>query len=461
MKNVKFWWAAILPLLILSACGTAPQNVIESSSTAQENLDNVMVEFTIENKGKQSYKGTQKLDFKNKKTLKEYDNGNLIYIDPSSGILGLEGENSEMNEGEEEYYRNLSEQELNMGRDYIAYLEGIDPELQNKFKMESETDHSYVLTFNGTDEEKQSLLEKERADYYKNLFEADQSDNKKQENIRLKKYDISITIDKETNFMTKLIIHQIFSEKIQNETQNIDHRKEYIYSSHNKLEDIAKPESEEELPAEKPAEEPSEEPAEEPGESEDNAAYEEEAAKYVDALIQATVYQNTDNYISKAPDAESDDQKKKSAEEQKGFFIAAFETNLTNALKSFGAAPSPGKLEKATAAFKNALSQTKYEIVDSKSAEDGTSYTVTLSIEGFSETKLLSKDLTDAITSFQEGKMSGQEFGDKYLDILTKVYSGKISLEPAKEATVNVLRNPDGTYAVLMQDEYLLTFVQQ
>src|SRR5699024_2669687 len=64
----------------------------------------------------------------------------------------------------------------------------------------------------------------------------------------------------------------------------------------------------------------------------DRSDLEKEASEYVDALILATVFQDADGFIEKAPDSMSDEDKKSEAEMQADFFKEIYIENTKNNL---------------------------------------------------------------------------------------------------------------------------------
>ncbi|MED4534319.1 hypothetical protein [Metabacillus fastidiosus] len=191
--------------------------------------------------------------------------------------------------------------------------------------------------------------------------------------------------------------------------------------------------------------------------TEEGEIQEKEAAAYVDALIQATVFQNAEKYAEKAPGPESSEEKQKDGSTQKGFFKEIYKQNTKQNMT--GLPVTDEQVDKLTDAFLKALSVTEYEVIEAK-AQSADKVKVTVSVKGFDDNLVNNKTEAELTQFISENKVGKEELVAKSMEVLTKNYEEvKDTLEPVN-VEVDVDHNPDGSYVVMFQDQYLKGFVR-
>nr|WP_277717661.1 hypothetical protein [Priestia megaterium]WEZ31677.1 hypothetical protein P5650_19400 [Priestia megaterium] len=263
-----------------------------------------------------------------------------------------------------------------------------------------------------------------------------------------------MTIDKETKQIKKVVKNQSYSVNVDGKTENSKSKQTYTYT-YNQLDNVTKPKVEAKAAA------ASTDSSTETPNKEKQAAYAKEAGQYVDALIQATVYQNTDQFVAKHPNQQDKKQVKEKGEFQKSSFVEFFETNFKGALSSLSSNITDEQLNEVSSAFLKALSSTKYTIKDAAYSDEDDAYVVQVEIQGFNDASVLAEVMTPLAEKYQAGELSNEQLVNELIDGVAKRYREPVELLPAKTVPVHVVRNGEQDYEVLMQDEYLLTFAQQ
>jgi len=106
-----------------------------------------------------------------------------------------------------------------------------------------------------------------------------------------------------------------------------------------------------------------------------------------------------------------------------------------------------------------ALSTADYEIVEAQ-AESADSIMVTVSIEGISDTSIYQEVDQELLELIEDGDIARDEVDSKTIELLIEKYNDIDALLPPVELTVHVMQNPDGSYVVIAQDQYLAGFFQ-
>src|SRR5699024_8023018 len=138
---------------------------------------------------------------------------------------------------------------------------------------------------------------------------------------------------------------------------------------------------------------------------EETKSNEAEAAAYVDASIQATVFQDEDKYVNKAPGS-SKKEKENAAEVQKTQFKELYLQNTKQDME--GANVTEEDIHDLADAFLGALSKTSYEVVGAKVQSDK-EITVTLKVEGIDETALYLETSEELRSLYDEGEITEEE----------------------------------------------------
>ncbi|MFT7828998.1 DUF6612 family protein [Priestia megaterium] len=458
MKKIMNTGLALSFALLLSACGMpSSEELTGDVKEAQEKVKNVQVKVTGKEEGSSDYQvnGVQEFDFKNKagyvntkmngEELKMYHDG--------AETLAVAGEENTKVQGEEKkYVTALINNAMELQQNPIRYYQKYDKNLPNEFDV-TEKDKEYVLTFNGDKDKKQKIVAGDAKTYYKITNQG--SDTAVDlEQIKGKDFSFVVTIDKETKQIKKVVKNQSYSVKVDGKTENSTSKQTYTYT-YNRLDNVTKPKVEAKASA------ASTDSSTETPSKEKQAAYAKEAGQYVDALIQATVYQNTDQFAAKHPNQQDKKQVKEKGEFQKSSFVEFFETNFKGALSSLSSNITDEQLNEVSSAFLKALSSTKYTIKDAAYSDEDDAYVVQVEIQGFNDASVLAEVMTPLAEKYQAGELSNEQLVNELIDGVAKRYREPVELLPAKTVPVHVVRNGEKDYEVLMQDEYLLTFAQQ
>ncbi|GAE30256.1 DUF6612 family protein [Halalkalibacter hemicellulosilyticus] len=325
-------------------------------------------------------------------------------------------------------------------------------DVNEAFELEVEEEH-YILTYNGDDEQQQQLAEQLVNDSMKILVGEDVEII----SVDVEQLEFTFTIDKETNliatFEQKVSLDVQFNDEWFLEDRFLyDEHLTTTYTQYNEMNEIERPVQAEATVAE----------VEDDAISIDLSAkeievIEEEAATYVDALIQATVFQNADGFGEIVAGSRSDDDKQADGEFQRDSFVEFYRQNTK---RNMGDHVSDELIDELADSYMNALSQTDYEVIDAQLIDDE-QIIVTLSITGLFDSLIMYEiehELTEAIELGDENVDNWLEY---QVELMIDAYNGPFVEGQTTEATVHVLRDSDGAYHVLMQDEYLLGgFVQ-
>ncbi|MCK0472777.1 DUF6612 family protein [Halalkalibacter sp. APA_J-10(15)] len=326
-------------------------------------------------------------------------------------------------------------------------------DVNEAFELEVEEEH-YVLTYIGDDEQQQHLADQLANDSMENIF-----DDIEIVAVGIEQLEFTLTIDKETNLVDTFeqqvsLEIQFDSEWLLDDHLVFDEHLTTTYTQYNAIDEIERPVQAESASAglDDDAMSVSVDLSEEEVE-----VIEEEAATYVDALIQATVFQNVDGFGETVAGSRSDDKKQADGEFQRDSFVEFYRQNTR---RNMGDLVRDELIDELADSYMNALSQTTYEVVDSQ-LMDEEQIIVTLSITGLFDSLIMyeiEQDLTEAIELGEEDVDNWLEY---QVELMIDAYNGPFVEAETTEATVHVLRESDGAYHVLMQDEYLLGgFVQ-
>ena len=151
----------------------------------------------------------------------------------------------------------------------------------------------------------------------------------------------------------------------------------------------------------------------------ETAALEKDASAYVDALIQATVFQDEKGFIEKAPESMSDDDKKSEAKLQKGYFKDIYAQNTKANME--GLDVSDEEIDNLTDAFLGHSKHTSYKIAGAKLKSDE-EVVVTVSVEGIDDQKVYADTEEELNKVIKKGKIKQDELISKNIEILTNQY---------------------------------------
>ncbi|GAB3798968.1 DUF6612 family protein [Virgibacillus kimchii] len=451
---------ALIICLFLAACAEpGPAEILEEANQAQQELTSVEVEFE-ETDGGETVTGNAIFDFDNNVDYYRMNEPGFALYKSNDDFL-IEYDDGIVADAIAETGADANEVESALDRQFrfmkgpLVFFGELNENLYEKFDWEEQEDY-YVFTYNGEeadiDEIGRGFVEPS-IDSLSNFL----GSNIELSNIHIDNYVLEIIIDKETNLIQH--VEQDISYSIEEHDFSQDESYVYTYTNYNETEEVA-------LPAVTMEEDTAEDPdnstdTDVPGQisisDEERETLETEAAAYLDALIQATVFQNAEEFINRAPDNYPEEEKVSEAEMQRDFFKEIYIQNTQQNMA--GANVTEEEIIDLADAFIHALSTTEYEITgaDAQSAEN---ITVTVSVEGFSDTSVYLETEQELIALYEEGEIADDELDSKNLELLTEKYYDIDELLDPIEVEVHVMLDGAGTYTVLMQDQYLAGFVQ-
>lgn len=437
-----FFLVSVIFLLI--GCGSiTSEDAFEESKEAMEEIETVEITFKEATENNEDT-GTIKIDFDQDLALYEFDETEIEIL--------LEGKNYITRGPDGSFQSDEDAEEVEGMRRYIDFmknpyevLEDFDDELTEKFTAETEDD-TVTLTYEGDEEDSHDF-----ATFILLHLSSDEAEDVTEEDIEdfmdyeLDEIKVEIVMDESNYLMQEMSIYMELEENDENHTLD----NSYTFDEYN-----------EDLEIEKVAEEMKEEEKEMKEEEEalleGSDVDEDEAAEYLDALIQATVYQDRDGFVKAAPDYMTKEDSENEAEVQQVFFRQAYVDNTQ--LNMEGSGVTEDEVEDLTDAFLQALEKTEYEIAGAEAIDDE-EVIVTVAVKGINDTKIY-QDTDDEISELIEsGELEEEDFISKNLEILIDMYDDVEVLDET-EVEVTVVKEGDN-YLVPVQDEYLIDgFVQ-
>lgn len=440
-------------VVMLTACSTetkdivTPEEILEKVEEEHDAIESVyVIEEVIEHLNESlSYVATEEIDFKNGIIYYDIEESNtIVYKDREGIMIILNGEHVDPALGNDEIQDFKFTYELKNQQNPLKQLTVFDENFYEHLTM-TEDEDNYTFSYTGNDEQKKTLIQ---GIVWSNHIQANTLADS-YENLAIEDTELEMTavVDKETNRIQMFEIYIKYSPPSEFNTKTVEFTTINKYSKYNEVEAIEKPKdvamnvNEENVTL-------SEEEVEKA---------EKEASHYVDALIQATVFQDVEKYVSKVPGPQSEDEKREEGSMQQSFFREIYEQNTMENMKDFGVTEE--QVKEFSAAFMKALSITSYEMIDSKMVADD-EIRVTLSIRGFDNTNMNLKVEEKLIEEHEADKITDDELLNRNLELIIEAYNSNEDLLDPKETVVDVIRNDQGTYTVLLQDQYLQSFVQ-
>ena len=442
---------------MLTACSTdtediaTPEEILTKVEEEHDAIESVVVqEEIIEHLDDSlSYVAIEKIDFKSGIISFEMENGKTFVYKDSEGIMIIvDGEHVDPALGNDEIQDFKFTYELKNQQNPFKQLKEFDEDFYKSLTMK-EDEKNYTFTYNGNDEQKRTLIQ---GIVWSNHIQANSLADS-YENLAIENADLEITalIDKNTNRIQMFEIYIKYSPPQEFNVQTVEFTKIDKYSKYNAVEVIEKPEV---AASDTETKTNSEEVT---MSDEEVAQAEQEASDYVDALIQATVFQDVEEYVSKAPGPQTEEEKREDGSMQQSFFREIYEQNTLGNMKGSGV--TEDQVTEFAAAFMKALSMTTYEMTDSEMVADD-AIRVTVSIRGFDNTQMNLDVEEKLIEEHEAGKIEDEELLNRNLELIIEAYNSNEELLEPREAVVDVMRSEEGTYTILLQDQYLLTFVQ-
>ncbi|WZY00414.1 DUF6612 family protein [Bacillus sp. FSL W7-1360] len=452
---MKKYWIGLASAFLLVACNDKTEEVTkeEKSLTATEVLERAekaheevtAVEIQLmereKNQGNERH-AIEMYDFEAGIISIDYDDAELLYRDEEglivAGTPNLQRDQQIM----------LSVQMDNrekQSKNSFAHFKSLDEDFYSLFDMK-ETDESFVLTYNGDEDAQMKVMSNALSKYSEAMASELDRDIGEQE-VLLAEFGAEWEIDKDTYLVQTVNMRNAYTIKDsgRNETVEVDKVYEYKHVKYN--DDVGEIEKPSFLSEETRVSEWSEE---------EQAQYEQEAADYLDAMIQATVFQNAEEYAKRAPGSEEENKGKGISE--RDTFKVVYEQNTSGPIDGMDISSEQleDEIEKVADGFLAAISHTEYEIVEARAIDDK-DIEVLLTVRGIDFTSLEWEMVEQIQQEQQNGKIKDEEsFVKRNLELQAERYQAisKDDLLPPTDIKVRVWRNPGGSYEV-MQDSYL------
>lgn len=425
----------IFILLFLTSCTIKITTEKEKSVSSEEIIENITEAYdtieTVETEVNKSFNDDAItelgiIDFVNDKSrLRLIEDRSIIYGD--KGDFRLENDNGKVFEVD-------VDDQLIFRHDYLPYyqkpltfLNVVSDELIDEFTMKDEED-SYTFTYSkeaAQDETKVKEL------YFWLIVGETNPDSY---HIDLQSFDLTFTVDKETYYVQEMMF--LFHFTTDNTDETVTFEFEVAYKNHNEQVKINIPEI-----------------TDDPLTEENIATLEAEAQDYLDAFIQATVYQNEALFIERAPNSMDEVDK----EEEALHWKEAFHEMYTQFIMDSFHFPVEykGEVEEVTNAFMNALQVTEYEMVESTYIGDDL-FAVTLLVNGIDEDAIFDLITDTVFNEYVADNLTDEQYYDETIKELTN-YFNQIDepLEQVENTTI-IEWLGDGEYLVILDDEYFL-----
>ena len=453
-KQLSLLLLLIMSVLVLSGCvstldslleARSPKTVLKKAEIAHNDVHSVEVSF--EDKFNEfTETGNMAIDMEVEEsfiTANEQDMS--LYI--TNDDLLIEYANGDVESwGDSPMYADLTGM-VEIGKNPLAFYTERDADFFEKFDIKKEKD-SYILTYEGSEEDAQYLAKAIAHFELTGIEDFDEDIDFRA--VSIENFELELAINR-SSYLLDSIEHKI-TYKFEDRTDETATRLLHEYENYNDIGEIK--------PLEANVAEGEGFNQSNDGElsEKDKELYESEAAAYVEALIEATVFQDVDGFIEKAPDSMSDKDKQDEAELQRDFFKQTYQENTQSNMEGTGVTEE--EILDLTDAFLQALGTTEYEIVDAE-ATTSEDIIVTVSISGLDDEGIYLETEDQLFDAFVEENLEEDEIFSKNIELLVENYKSVDSLLDPVEVEVDVIRQSDGSYFVMMQDQFLVGgFVQ-
>lgn len=419
-------------------------SVLAATEKAHQDLQSVEVSFSQIDEIGWEEEGVASYDFAGNVTNIETESPKLTLFKDSEEFLFI-GDSS-YSQDEKAKYESLLDRMKAQHQNPLTHFKEYDENLFDKFELE-EKDNSYVLTYNGSEDDQLLLIEslaQSYVDYNVRTWGEDPEDIEFDE-VTADSFELSFDIDKDTNRIMSYKIKADYAIDIDGYEREFEADDSYIFSGFDEVAAIEKPDKD--LTAVGNLSYDQQE------------QYEQEAADYVDAMIQATVFQNEEEYAARAPGDQSEDEKKEEGAKQKDEFGDLFKMFFGLGLEELNV--NEDVIEEASAAYLKLLQGSNYLMLESNAQSEDT-FEVVVSVEGIMldniqrEIDLLLQNELNSGSISEES--SEEELVQAMVSVLEKV-AAEDHLAEAREVSVEVNR-AGGSYMILDQDQYLDAFIQ-
>lgn len=441
LNNIQLFLGMML-VTLLSACGVktmTPQELIDKNDEAMDDIESV--EVILNSAGRWHQIQVDRQEDIVYHTLESEDitftyNQDVLMAKNSSGFVTQKGE-----EVREKFLHDLE-----FMLKPFDFLRILDEEIMDKFIVADEDENEITIVYNSAEyvEDANKLSEQIVLLLQHSLEQVETEQRLGKIEDEYEPLELELTIDKSDNLLRKFNLQVFPIEESQVNTPPID--LVMTYHSYNQDFDIVMfEETDSSLPQE----------VEEPVRSSDLT--EEEAVAYLEALIQATVYQNATAFTELAPQSMGADRIKSDAVIFRDTFKSIYVDNSQQAWSWTEVAIPDEQHEALAEAFLTAIAKTEYEIIEQKQGDDGV--IVTLQVHGINDTEINEKAAMAMIELFESGEVSQAEALDKLFEDLIYAYNNVDELEEPVSVDVEVYKINENF--VVEQDDYLIGgFVQ-
>lgn len=396
---------------------SSPSEVLRKAEETHSELTGVEVSF-VEDYKEVTDTGSVIIDIAGNESFITLEEENIsIYINDDDTLV-------EYSSGEVESWGDSGvfaevENMVELGKNPLTYFKNIDNDIFDKFDLEKDK-NQYILTYTGSEKDAEYLGKAITFNQLTGFDDFDETIDLLDMEVEL--FDIKLFINSASFLVEK--IEQQLTYKFEDDPDTTDTKVVHEFKNYNDIGEIVRL----------------------------------EATEYVDALIKATVFQDADEFIKKAPKSMSEEDKKAEAEVQRDFFKKIYIQNTKDNMEGTGV--TDDEINGLAEAFLKALSTTKYEIVDSEAISDE-DFVVTVSIQGIDDGQVYKDTEEQLYEIFRKKDISEDEIISKNMEILIQNYENVDSLLDAVEVKVDVTKEGEGSYLVMMQDQFLVGgFVQ-
>lgn len=433
-------------IFIFGCASENAEDILEDAKKKQADLEAVEVDFEMD--GETSpMTGKAIFDFEKEQSYIDFDEAEFafykdqddFFIEYGDGTV-LDSQAAGMEDAGD--IEEDTEQELELIGNPLAVYETWDEDIFSKFEMDS-GDDLYELHFNGDETDQEDIGQAVVENSMDAIREEAADDSLENSDITVNSFALDMKIDQETQLL-KEVKHALDYEVAGKNLSEEEHQ-QFSYKNYDDAKTIAIPEATETA-----------EGMEGAFDNEDQETLEKDAGQYVEALIEATIFQNEEGFIEKVPDSFPEDSIESDAELQKDFFK---ETYIQNTMANFeGTGVSEEQVEELADAFMHALSQTKYEVIEQE-AQDEEYIIVTLSVEGINDQAIYAEVEDELRELHENGEVDDDKLEEKNIDLLQAKFEELEDLSSPTEVDVEVTKEQDGAYNVYMQDQFLEGFV--
>lgn len=453
---------SFLGLFFIYGCGTeSAEDILEEAKKEQKDLNAVEVDFEMK-EDSSPFTGEVVFDFENEQSSMEFDEmDSAFYQDQDDFFIeyddGTVLDSESIADADNEGMGENTNKGMELIGNPLEVYETWDEDIFNKFDVETNDDEQYELSFNG-DESDQETIGKEAVETSMDAVSGENSDaNVDASDISIDSFSLDMVVDQDTHRLVE--VKHALDYEVDGENTSSDGYQQLNFKNHNDVAAIDVPEATETEDWNGPDDSDSSENSldeEEDENDEELEDVEDDAADYLEALIEATVFQDEEKFVDKVPDTYPEDSKESDAEMQKEFFK---ETYIQNTLGNLaGTDVSEEDVEELADAFLHALSQTKYEVIE-KDALDEDNIVVTLSVEGIDDPAIYKEVEKELGELYEEGEIDDDELDTKNIELLIEKYEDLEDLSSSLDVDVEVTKDTDGSYDVLLQDQFLQGFV--